>query len=123
MTKSRALADMRPAAMLTFMMIALLVLSACVGAGRADRATFDGQSFRTTSKKLDNRRLNFEVSVRPVSASTEGAILAGRFEATRYCVGNFGTSDVEWTSGPDAEGGQLTVSRDRLVVTGACAPR
>ena len=119
-TKTLALTDLRPALLLGVMLIAALMLSAC-GGKKADRVAFDGQFFRATAKKVDKQRLDFEVTVRPVSGSLEGAREAGRYEAIRYCVGNFGSSEIEWTSGPDAEDGRLLVSNDRLLLTGRCA--
>ncbi len=123
MTKTKTLfqTDRRPALLLGLMLIAVLLLSACAGK-KADRIAFDGQFFRASAKKVDKQRLNFEVTVRPVSASLEGARAAGAYEATRYCVGTFGTSDIEWTNGPDAEDGTLRISNDRLLLTGRCAP-
>lgn len=121
-TQARTLRDMRPAVLMTLLLIAAFVLTGC-SERRADRITFDGQLFRASAKKIDKRRLDFEVVVRPVSASLEGAREAGRYEATRYCIGNFGTSDVEWVDGPDAEDGTLLVSNDRLTLRGTCAPR
>lgn len=121
-TKTLARPDARPVLLVALMLIAALMLSAC-GGKKADRIAFDGQYFRATAKKTDKQRLNFQVTVRPVSASLEGARAAGRYEATRYCVGNFGTSDVDWVDGPDAEDGRLRVSGDSLLLVGTCAPQ
>ncbi|WP_299725153.1 hypothetical protein [uncultured Tateyamaria sp.] len=119
-TKTLSLTDRRPALLLGLMLIAVLLLSACNGR-KADRIAFDGQFFRASAKKVDKQRLDFEVTVRPVSASLEGARAAGAYEATRYCVGNFGTSDIDWTDGPDGEDGTLRISNDRLLLTGTCS--
>jgi hypothetical protein len=121
-TQTRTLRDMRPAVLMTLLLIATLLLTAC-SQRREDRIKFDGQLFRASAKKVDKRRLDFEVVIRPVSASLEGAREAGRYEATRYCIGNFGTSDVEWIDGPDGEDGTFRVSNDRLTLRGTCAPR
>ena len=121
-TQTRIQRDLRPIFLMTVLLIAALVLTAC-SERREDRITFDGQLFRASAKKIDKRRLDFEVTIRPVSASLEGAREAGRYEATRYCIGNFGTSSVEWTEGPDAEDGTFRVSNDRLTLRGTCAPR
>ena len=83
---------------------------------------FDGVFFRSTSSKLDKLRADFEVTVSPVSASLEGARDAGRYEAIRYCIKNFGSSDISWIAGPDAEDGTLTIAGDRLVLRGTCTP-
>jgi len=123
MTKTMTLSgnDLRPARMVALLLVAAVLLSACSGERKADRIAFDGQFFRASAKKVDKQRLNFEVTVRPVSASLEGARAAGRYEATRYCVGNFGTSDVTWINGPDGADGTLRIANDRLTLLGTCA--
>lgn len=120
-TKTLTRADLRPVWLLGLLLIATLLLTACQAERRADRIAFDGQFFRTSSKKLDKQRFNFEVTVRPVSASLDGARAAGRHEAFRYCIGNFGSSDIVWINGPDGEDGTLRVSGDTLELQGTCA--
>lgn len=123
MTLTRTLSTLRPATFTAPLLIAALLLSACSGQKKADRVTFDGHLFRASAKKVDKQRFDFEVTVRPVSASLEGARNAGRYEATRYCIGNFGSSEVAWTDGPDAEDGRLRVSNDSLLLRGRCTAR
>ncbi|WP_299280402.1 hypothetical protein [uncultured Tateyamaria sp.] len=113
--------SLRNARMTGALLIAGLLLSACAER-RADRVAFDGQFFRSSSSKVDRQRDQFEVSVSPVSASLEGAREAGRYEATRYCIRSFGTSNIDWVNGPDAEDGRLRISGDKLLLRGACAP-
>lgn len=102
-------------------LIAALLVSACQER-RADRVAFDGVFFRSNASKIDRSREDFEVSVSPVSASLDGARDAGRYEAIRYCIANFGSSDITWAAGPDAEDGTLTISNDRLLLRGTCTP-
>ncbi|WP_415402579.1 hypothetical protein [Tateyamaria sp. SN3-11] len=118
-TKSLTLTDLRPALLTGALLIAVLALSACAER-RADRIAFDGVFFRSTASKVEKDRSEFEIGVSPVSASLEGAREAGRYEATRYCIDNFGTSDINWVEGPDAEDGTLRISGDKLVLRGAC---
>lgn len=123
MTKTRTLtlSDLRPVVLTGAMLIAALLLSAC-NERRADKVAFDGVFFRSTASKVDKQRDVFEITVSPASSSIEGAREAGRYEATRYCIANFGTSDVVWTEGPDAEDGTLRIANDRLILTGTCTP-
>ncbi|WP_299653955.1 hypothetical protein [uncultured Tateyamaria sp.] len=120
-TKTRALTDLRPALLTGLLLIAVLLLSAC-NERQADRVAFDGVFFRATSGKVDKQREQFEVGVSPVSASLEGAREAGRYEAIRYCIKQFGSSDIEWIEGPDAEDGTLRISGDKLLLRGTCTP-
>ncbi|CAN0585034.1 unnamed protein product, partial [Ectocarpus sp. 12 AP-2014] len=62
----------------------------------------------------------FQVSVRPVSASFDGARAAGKYEATRYCITNYGNSSVKWTVGPDSN--VVPVENDTLTLQGRCDP-
>jgi hypothetical protein len=120
-TKSLTLTDLRPALLTGALLILALLLSAC-SERRADRVAFDGVYFRSTASKVDKARDQFEITVSPASSSIEGAREAGRYEATRYCIDNFGTSDMAWVNGPDAEDGRLTIANDRLILRGACTP-
>jgi hypothetical protein len=119
MTKS--LNDLRPALLTGVVLIAALLLSAC-GQRKADKVAFDGVYFRSTASKIDKKRDRFEIAVAPASSSMAGAREAGRYEATRYCIDNFGTSDMDWSEGPDAADGTLTVANDKLILRGTCTP-
>ena len=112
---------MRPALMTGLLLIAVLVLTACTER-RSERVAFDGVFFRASSGKVDKQRDQFEVSVSPVSASLEGAREAGRYEAIRYCIKQFGSSDIDWIAGPDAEDGTLRITGDKLLLRGTCPP-
>jgi len=100
-------------------LITALALPSC--GRRDDDLAFDGQFFNARAKKVDGDRVQFEVTVRPFSASADGARAAGEYEAIKYCIALYGSSDIIWQRGPDAEEG-LLVSNDTLSLRGACAP-
>ena len=58
------------------------------------KIAFDGYYFssKLSRSKLDDR--SFDLTVRRVNRSL-GAREAGRYEATRFCIKNFGTSDIK----------------------------
>jgi len=85
-----------------------------------DRILFDGQFFNAKLRKVDRQLDEFTVAVRPVSKSLTGAVEAGRYEATIYCVNAYGSSDIIWSAGPDAPEGQLNITRDTLTLQGRC---
>lgn len=85
-----------------------------------DRIAFDGQYYRAKLSKVDKQLDVFSVAVRPVSASLAGAREAGRYEATAYCVNTYGSSQIDWTAGPDAPEETLRVEDDTLVLQGRC---
>lgn len=93
-------------------------LAAC--SKKEDRVYFNGIHYpsKETAGK-DDRKL-FKVAVRRVEKGMDGAREAGRYGGTRYCLKNFGTSEIEWIQGPDAEDGTLVVEGGRLILTGRC---
>ncbi len=104
---------------LILLMTAALVMTAC---NQRDKdLAFDGQYYRTSTKKVGDDRALFQSEIKPVSQSLLGAREAGRHEATKYCIENFGTSNVVWTRGPDAVDGAVLVSNDTLVLQGTCS--
>lgn len=125
MTKIRSLAvtDVRPILWMGLLLSVAFLLSACSGGIRGDKVAFDGINFRSTSSAIEKQRDFFEITVAPASSSITGAREAGRYEATRYCIENFGSSDMNWLQGPDAADGTLTIDNDRLILRGTCTPQ
>ncbi|MGZ2258304.1 hypothetical protein [Roseobacter sp. A03A-229] len=56
----------------------------------------------------------------PVSASLLGAREAARYEATIFCVTEYGSSAIEWVVGPDDADEVLPITNDTLTLEGAC---
>lgn len=82
---------------------------------------FDGIEFKTKATKVDkDDRSHFKVEVRKATQSLNGAKEAGRYAATRYCIEQYGSSKVEWISGPEQENGTLTVIEGDLWLEGIC---
>ncbi|MFP4273940.1 MAG: hypothetical protein ACLFRU_02860 [Paracoccaceae bacterium] len=102
------------------LVLALPALSAC-GRGGDDQVTFDGNIYRAELARIEGDRREFAIDVRPASLGLEGAREAGRYEATKYCIRNFGSSAATWTIGPDSPEEALVVEDDRLRLRGACA--
>ncbi|MWD27582.1 hypothetical protein E0K89_008870 [Aquicoccus sp. SCR17] len=101
---------------------ASLALGACTGAREANRVAFEGVQFRSKlAKKIDGRRNQFAVAVSPVSASLEGARESARYEGIKYCIANYGSSDIEWLVGPDAPVASLGISDNTAHFRGNCA--
>ncbi|MEM9549879.1 MAG: hypothetical protein AAGA05_01820 [Pseudomonadota bacterium] len=103
-----------------FTLVALTALAAC-GRGQ-ERVAFDGVFFRASTAPVDKRvsRADFDVVVRDVSQSIEGAREAARYEGTRYCIRYFGSSRIDWTIGPDTEA--LSVTNGQIAFRGRCSP-
>ena len=73
-----------------------------------NKVSFDGYYFssKLTRNMLDDRA--FDLTVKRANRSLSGAREAGRYEATRFCIKNFGTSDIKWFLGPDDQSIGLT---------------
>lgn len=103
----------------TLILMAALALGAC--AKKTERVTFDGVYFPLKSKKASDDRQDFVVTVRKAEQNLELAREAGRYEGTRYCLQNFGTSEIDWSQGPDAEDGTVMLSGGSLTFRGRCS--
>lgn len=105
--------------------VAILALVALTACGQSDDAIlFDGQAFRARAATVGEDSANFAVSVSPVSASLFGAREAARYEATKYCIANWGSSRISWVVGPDADPRRLALQAqgDTLTLAGRCTP-
>jgi len=89
-----------------------------------ERVIFNGAYFRTKAAPVDRRatRAVFDVTVRDVTQSIEGAREAGRYEGTRYCIEKYGTSRIQWSVSPDAEASQLQIRDGQMFFRGRCRP-
>ena len=73
-----------------------------------NKVSFDGYYFssKLSRSKLDGR--SFDLTIRRANRSLLGAREAGRYEATSFCIKNYGTSDINWVLGPDDQSIGLT---------------
>lgn len=100
-------------------LLAVAALAAC--SSKEDRVLFDGIYFRAKAVKLDKEQPDsFTVTVNNYGESVDAAREAGRYEGTKYCIVNYGTSNIEWSQGPDDE--QLMTDGDKLLLAGTCKP-
>ena len=104
---------------LVFLILGVAVLAACNR--RDDSILFDGVAFRAKADFVDrDDRRDFTVQTSPVSASRAGALEAAIYEGTKYCIENYGTSDILWSADYEAEGAVLPVTNDTLTLSGTC---
>ena len=102
----------------------LLLTAGCAEERRKRLVPFDGYLFKAKAAAVDKKvtRADFTVTVFAVSQSLKGAREAGRYEATKYCIREYGTSQVKWAVGPDTPGDQLRIVDDTLTFSGKCDP-
>ena len=117
---------------MTRILTLVLVLATVAGCGRLGLGgkassrldVFDGQIYRGTARaESRSDRQAFAASVRPVSRSFDGAVLAAEYQGIRHCIRYFGTSDIDWIVGPDTPREALRVADDTLTFTGRCVDR
>lgn len=100
-------------------LVAMVALTACTD--REKRVYFDGNYYPTSEGAVDrDDRAEFTVEVRRADQGLAGARRAGQHAGTKYCINTFGTSDIEWTIGPDAELDVLMRSGNNLNLRGTC---
>ncbi|MEM8774920.1 MAG: hypothetical protein AAGF53_07790 [Pseudomonadota bacterium] len=95
-------------------------LAACGERQNDEKVLFDGINFRTKSKSASKDRMSFVITVPGAERNLAAARAAGEYEGTNYCVQNFGTSDVTWSNGPEAEDDALNFKGSRLTFEGRC---
>lgn len=97
----------------------LMALGGCTE--KAKRVTFDGKYYPTREKGAGKaERDQFTVTVRRASQGLDGAREAGRHGGSKYCIKNFGTSEIEWARGPDDPAETLIINNSNLVFSGRC---
>ncbi len=102
---------------------ALALAAGCIK--REDRLQpFDGHYYRAKASAVDKKatRAVFTSNVWEVSQSLDGARQAAEYEGVRYCIAQYGTSQIEWTVGPETKPEFLTIENDQLTFKGRCAP-
>ncbi len=109
--------------------VAVLSLGALLLAAGCDRyrdrqVPFDGYLFKSKARAVDKKlsRADFTATIWPVSQSLKGTREAARYEGTKYCIAEYGTSQVDWTIGPDTPAEQFMIVDDTLTFSGRCDP-
>jgi hypothetical protein len=106
---------------LATVVVASTLVAACSGTIRNVNAVkFDGHYFAGRASKNSADPHEFSVRIRNAAKSIAGAREAAQYEATIYCIQQFGTSDIIWSIGPDDEA--ISLSNRSLTLAGRCNP-
>ena len=106
---------------LATVVVASTLVAACSGTIRNVNAVkFDGHYFAGRASKSSADPHGFSIRIRNAAKSIAGAREAARYEATIYCIQQFGTSDIIWSIGPDDEA--ISLSNRSLTLAGRCDP-
>ena len=106
---------------LATVVVASTLVAGCSGTIRNVNAVkFDGHYFAGRASKSSVDPHGFSVRIRNAAKSIAGAREAARYEATIYCIEQFGTSDIIWSIGPDDEA--ISLSNGSLTIAGRCDP-
>ena len=81
---------------------------------------FDGVVFKANARKDGDSKAQFTATASPASESVSGALQSAEYQGIRYCVNNFGTSDIEWSFGPDQDPETYVPENDTVVLSGTC---
>ncbi|SCZ63607.1 hypothetical protein SAMN04488118_10592 [Epibacterium ulvae] len=102
--------------------LAVTLVAACDKLNEGKRTRYDGVPFAVKTKALDKKRNRalFEVTVRDANRSLKGARLAAIHEGTRYCIENYGNSDINWQDDPQEEEAALRLSGSSALFQGTC---
>ena len=101
--------------------VASTLVAGCSGTIRNVNAVkFDGHYFAGRASKSSVDPYDFSVRIRNAAKSIAGAREAARYEATIYCIEQFGTSDIIWSIGPEDEA--ISLSNGSLTLAGRCDP-
>lgn len=95
----------------------VLGVAAC---SERDPIRFDGESFRMKAKDVSKDRRKFVVEIRDAAGREDAAMKAARYQATLYCLGRFGTSDMVWANADDEV---VLTGAGALTREGECASR
>ncbi len=99
---------------------AAVLLAGCTK--KEDRVLFGGHYYKAKAEAVDRKgdRAQFRVTVPDVAVSLENAVQAGAYEATRYCIENYGSSRILWDIGPETEPQNLPIDKGKLTLRGRC---
>ncbi|MDK3016196.1 hypothetical protein [Pseudodonghicola flavimaris] len=103
--------------------LTVLCLAMLAGCTEKDKEmTFDGVYFKTKAKAVDRKAsvADFRVEVKDAGKSLDGARQAGAYEATRYCIENYGSSVIHWINGPEDAAEALVFDKGDLILRGVC---
>ncbi|WP_372887850.1 hypothetical protein [Shimia sp.] len=89
------------------------------GKSRSD-TTYEGVRFKSRAHRVEDDRSHFRVEVRRATQSLDGAKASGHHAGTRYCIEQYGSSKIDWISGPYQENESLILDGDTLVMEGIC---
>ncbi|MFN3209177.1 MAG: hypothetical protein ACE369_09285 [Roseovarius sp.] len=104
--------------------LVLALLAGAVMAGctkTSERVTFNGVYYKAKAKAVSrNDRERFIVTVPRVNRGYDGALAAGNYEGKRYCVANYGTSEIAWSRPPSGARGTIPVKNNKMTFAGRC---
>ncbi len=105
------------------MLISVALVAGCARKGTRNADTERELPFKAAFSKTDDPRA-IEVRVTHNGADLEALRESVRFEATKYCLINFGGSDAEWQIDPATDDWAYTAEGDNAYVFNArCTAR
>ena len=82
----------------------------------------EGVTFKTKIEKSKESRQDFRVVVRNATNGLTGSREAARVAAARYCIENYGSTDMTFAGqSPDSKNEEVTMTDGKLIFSGRCA--
>ncbi len=106
------------------LLVGLTVISGCSTARNLvsgdPEVSFEGIRHKANLSPDTSRGRDFVVTVSPFAVNPGAALEAGRYEATKYCLKQYGGSDASWTVGPDDDPAGFRPVNDTITLDGRC---
>lgn len=84
---------------------------------------YEGYAFKGKLQRSKEDRAQFTVTVRGAERGLVGALEAARLEANRYCIDQYGNTDISWNgTGPDSNVSDVSLENGgTLELGGRCS--
>ncbi len=101
-------------------------LAGCSGTRNALNSqsyAYEGYGFKGRLQRDKADRAQFAVTVRGADRGVIGALEAARIEANRYCIAQYGNTDISWNGiGPDSDVSDVALTDGgTLELSGRCS--
>ncbi|MEL7116284.1 MAG: hypothetical protein AAGP08_11965 [Pseudomonadota bacterium] len=96
-----------------------------LGKGATNRTQVEANGVRYKARTASDRadRRAFTATASPVAPDVQSAVDAAVYQATRYCILEFGGSDTDWEVGPDTPLDAVPIQDGSVVLKGRCTQR
>ncbi|MCV2893940.1 hypothetical protein [Lentibacter sp. XHP0401] len=90
--------------------------------GGSQSYSYEGYAYKGKIQRSKEDRADFGVTVRGADRGLSGALEAARIEANRYCIDQYGNTDISWSGPtPDTDPSEISISENGILeLRGRC---